>query len=129
MRRAVIVVAVLSALLLVTACEPKDGHVYFRNNSDQTLTLRQIRHDDTSPTGTRYFYAATAAAGTTADLRDHPREGFCLLNWEIVDQSGQVLGLQAARLLIERIDGRQQGDHFVVSPRLVVRGSSRPRPS
>lgn len=46
-----------------------------------------------------------------------------------VDQSGQVLGLQAARLLIERIDGRQQGDHFVVSPRLVVRGSSRPRPS
>ena len=84
-------VVVLSALLLVTACEPKDGHVYFRNNSDQTLTLRQIRHDDTSPTGTRYFYAATAAAGTTADLRDHPREGFCLLNWEIVDQSGQVM--------------------------------------
>lgn len=46
-----------------------------------------------------------------------------------VDQSGQVLGLQAARLLIERIDGRAQGEHFVVTPRLVVRGSSRPRPS
>lgn len=46
-----------------------------------------------------------------------------------VDQSGQVLGLQAARLLIERIDGRVQGEHFVVTPRLVVRGSSRPRPS
>jgi LacI family transcriptional regulator len=44
-----------------------------------------------------------------------------------VDQSGQVLGLQAARLLIERIDGRTQGEHFVVTPRLVVRGSSRPR--
>ncbi len=46
-----------------------------------------------------------------------------------VDQSGQVLGLQAARLLIERIDGRTQGEHFVVTPRLVARGSSRPRPS
>ena len=46
-----------------------------------------------------------------------------------VDQSGQVLGLQAARLLIERIDGRVQGEHFVVTPRLVARGSSRPRPS
>lgn len=41
-----------------------------------------------------------------------------------VDQSGQVLGLQAARLLIERIAGRQQAEHFVVTPRLVVRGSS-----
>lgn len=44
-----------------------------------------------------------------------------------IDQSGQVLGLQAARLLIERIDGRKQGEHFVVTPRLVARGSSRPR--
>ncbi|MDC9825958.1 LacI family DNA-binding transcriptional regulator [Devosia sp. ZB163] len=46
-----------------------------------------------------------------------------------VDQSGQVLGLQAARLLVERIDGRTQGEHFVVTPRLVARGSSRPRRS
>lgn len=46
-----------------------------------------------------------------------------------IDQSGQVLGLQAARLLIERIDGRKQGEHFVVTPRLVARGSSRPRHS
>lgn len=42
-----------------------------------------------------------------------------------IDQSGQVLGLQAARLLIERIKGREQGEHFVVTPRLVIRGSSR----
>jgi DNA-binding LacI/PurR family transcriptional regulator len=42
-----------------------------------------------------------------------------------VDQSGQVLGLQAARLLVERIKGREQGEHFVVSPRLVARDSSR----
>jgi LacI family transcriptional regulator len=41
-----------------------------------------------------------------------------------IDQSGQVLGLQSARLLIERIKGREQPEHFVVTPRLVVRGSS-----
>ena len=42
-----------------------------------------------------------------------------------IDQSGQVLGLQAARLLIERIKGRTGGEHFVVTPRLVARSSSR----
>jgi LacI family transcriptional regulator len=42
-----------------------------------------------------------------------------------IDQSGQVLGLQAARLLIERIQGREAPEHFVVTPRLVARGSSR----
>lgn len=42
-----------------------------------------------------------------------------------IDQSGQVLGLQAARLLIERIKGRDTPEHFVVTPRLVVRASSR----
>jgi LacI family transcriptional regulator len=44
-----------------------------------------------------------------------------------VDQSGQVLGLQAARLLVERIEGREQAEHFVVTPRLVARASSGPR--
>jgi LacI family transcriptional regulator len=43
-----------------------------------------------------------------------------------IDQSGQVLGLQAARLLIERIKGREQAEHFVVTPRLVARASSMP---
>ena len=46
-----------------------------------------------------------------------------------IDQSGQVLGLQAARLLIERIKGRETPEHFVVTPRLVQRASSRPRTS
>lgn len=46
-----------------------------------------------------------------------------------IDQSGQVLGLQAARLLIERIKGRDTAEHFVVPPRLVVRASSAPRRS
>lgn len=44
-----------------------------------------------------------------------------------IDQSGQVLGLQAARLLTERIKGRTQAEHFVVTPRLVARGSSAAR--
>ena len=46
-----------------------------------------------------------------------------------IDQSGQVLGLQAARLLIERIKGRESPEHFIVTPRLVARGSSRSRTS
>ena len=41
-----------------------------------------------------------------------------------IDQSGQVLGLQAARLLIERIKGRRLAENFVVTPRLVARASS-----
>ncbi len=44
-----------------------------------------------------------------------------------IDQSGQVLGLQAARLLVERIKGRTTAEHFVVTPRLVARASSAPR--
>ena len=44
-----------------------------------------------------------------------------------IDQSGQVLGLQAARLLIERIKGRDAAEHFVVTPRLVARNSSAKR--
>jgi LacI family transcriptional regulator len=42
-----------------------------------------------------------------------------------IDQSGQVLGLQAARLLVERIGGRTSAEHLVVTPRLVERASSR----
>jgi len=41
-----------------------------------------------------------------------------------VDQSGEQLGLQAVRLLIERIKGRSKAEHLVVTPRLVTRGSS-----
>jgi DNA-binding LacI/PurR family transcriptional regulator len=41
-----------------------------------------------------------------------------------IDQSGQVLGLQAARLVIQRLTGRKSPEHFVIQPRLVVRNSS-----
>lgn len=44
-----------------------------------------------------------------------------------VDQSGELLGLQAARLLIERIKGRREAEHFIVTPRIVARASSRKR--
>jgi DNA-binding LacI/PurR family transcriptional regulator len=44
-----------------------------------------------------------------------------------IDQSGQVLGLQAARLLIERIKGRETAEHLVITPRLVARQSSGPK--
>lgn len=44
-----------------------------------------------------------------------------------IDQSGQVLGLQSARLLVERIKGRSEAEHYVVTPRLVARASSQPR--
>ncbi|GGF22833.1 LacI family transcriptional regulator [Youhaiella tibetensis] len=49
---------------------------------------------------------------------------FAQNNLTSVDQSGEVLGLQSARLLIERIRGRQEAEHFVVTPRVVARGSS-----
>ena len=45
-----------------------------------------------------------------------------------IDQSGQILGIQAARLLIERINGRELAEHFVVTPRLVGRSSSQKLP-
>ncbi|WEJ31668.1 LacI family DNA-binding transcriptional regulator [Devosia sp. SD17-2] len=41
-----------------------------------------------------------------------------------IDQSGEILGLQATRLLIERINGRSEPDQFVVTPRVVARSSS-----
>ena len=41
-----------------------------------------------------------------------------------IDQSGELLGLQATRLLIERIKGRTEAEHFVVPPRLVTRRST-----
>ena len=44
-----------------------------------------------------------------------------------VDQSGEQLGLQAARLLVERIEGRQKAEHFLVHPRLVARRSTNAR--
>lgn len=46
-----------------------------------------------------------------------------------IDQAGQALGLQAARLLLERINGRTEPEQFILPPRLVVRRSSIHQPS
>lgn len=41
-----------------------------------------------------------------------------------IDQSGPQLGVDAARLLIERVKGRAESQHLVVTPKIVQRGSS-----
>ena len=41
-----------------------------------------------------------------------------------VDQSAHLTGSMSARLLLERISGRARPVHYVVAPRLVVRGTS-----
>ncbi|MEU9348552.1 LacI family DNA-binding transcriptional regulator [Streptomyces sp. NPDC048278] len=41
-----------------------------------------------------------------------------------VDQSAHLTGQMSARLLLERLEGRTQPAHYVVAPRLLVRGSS-----
>lgn len=41
-----------------------------------------------------------------------------------VDESGQMTGEVSARLLLERIAGRTQAVHYVVTPRLVARATS-----
>jgi len=46
-----------------------------------------------------------------------------------IDQSGHLTGSMGVKLLLERINGRSQPIHSVISPRLVVRGTSaHPRP-
>ncbi|PIO98681.1 LacI family DNA-binding transcriptional regulator [Pleomorphomonas carboxyditropha] len=46
-----------------------------------------------------------------------------------VDQSGHRLGSEAMKLLIERIEGRREERHFVLPPRLDVKGSTGPVPT
>jgi LacI family transcriptional regulator len=46
-----------------------------------------------------------------------------------VNQSGEAMGEQAIRLLLERIQGRTEPTHFSVQPSLKVRRSTRPAPA
>jgi LacI family transcriptional regulator len=46
-----------------------------------------------------------------------------------VDQSGHMTGGAAARLLLERLNGRKQLVHYVVAPRLVARSTSAAPPA
>lgn len=43
-----------------------------------------------------------------------------------VDQSGQLTGANSAKLLLERINGREQPKNYVVAPRLIPRATSGP---
>jgi len=54
-------------------------------------------------------------------LAAHP-----LISLSSVDQSGLEMGAQAAAMLLERIAGRTEPRHHVVTPTLQVRASSRP---
>lgn len=45
-----------------------------------------------------------------------------------VDQSGHLLGSEAMKLLIERIEGRRTDRHIILPPRLDVKGSTGPAP-
>lgn len=42
-----------------------------------------------------------------------------------IDQKGREIGRNAARLLLERIGGRTQAEHFVATPMISARGSTR----
>jgi len=47
-----------------------------------------------------------------------------------IDQPRREIGAMAVRLLLERLeDGRDRGRHVVMTPRLVVRGTTKPPPS
>jgi len=41
-----------------------------------------------------------------------------------VDQSGVFLGQKATQLLLDRIGGRTQSEHFIIAPTLVTRDNS-----
>lgn len=45
-----------------------------------------------------------------------------------IDQSGHLLGSEAMKLLIERIEGRRTDRHIILPPRLDVKGSTGPAP-
>lgn len=74
--------------------------------------------------------AAMAEAGVTSrdisvvgydntSLAEHP-----LISLTSVDQSGPELGRRAVAMLLERIQGRQEPDQYVLTPRLIVRTST-----
>lgn len=57
----------------------------------------------------------------------HDNTAYCALDQNSltsVDQSGEQIGLNAAKLLIERLEGRKECEQILLQPRLVVRRSS-----
>lgn len=58
------------------------------------------------------------------DIAGHPAVSLTSIN-----QSGEAMGAQAIRLLLERIGGRTEPANFMVDPVLKIRRSSRPAPT
>jgi LacI family transcriptional regulator len=57
----------------------------------------------------------------------HDNTVYCALDQNSltsIDQSGEQIGTHAARLLVERFEGRAEPEQILLQPRLVVRGSS-----
>lgn len=55
-----------------------------------------------------------------------PSTGYPFINLTTVDQHGDRLGAQASRLLLERVEGREEAIHLTVSPTLIIRASTFP---
>ena len=66
----------------------------------------------------------TAAQFAIVGYDDIPLAEHPLLSLSTVDQAGEEMGETAARMLIERIRGRDEAKKQIFSPRLRVRGSS-----
>ena len=56
-----------------------------------------------------------------------PTSAFAPISLTTVDQQGVEMGRNAARLLLDRLNGRTGSRHSVVTPRLVVRNTSKGR--
>lgn len=54
---------------------------------------------------------------------DNPVSSLPLIDLASIDQKGRMLGKLAATVLLERINGRIEAKHQLVTPQLVVRGS------
>jgi LacI family transcriptional regulator len=63
----------------------------------------------------------SVAGYDNALLAGHPR-----ISLTSVDQSGEQMGARAVEMLLERISGRSESLHEIVTPALVVRESTRP---
>lgn len=69
---------------------------------------------------------ADSARPALVGYDDTPTAGLPNVALSSVDQSGFEMGRRAAELLLERLDGRTDARHVIITPELVVRASSAP---
>ncbi|MBP1076385.1 LacI family transcriptional regulator [Microbacterium terrae] len=115
---------------------------------DSTWTLEggreavhRIDAQDEPPTAV-FAGADITALGILSELWDNHRQvpaAFSLVGYDnsrisaigpialtTVDQSGDIMGREAGRLLLERIAGRVESEHLLLEPRLVARSTTAP---